>query len=420
MRTFLALTAVIALAACGGGSGGGNTTPPASAPVPTPTASGPGTASKYAAPSFRITVPAASGSSTRRKPQFISSATQSITIVLTADSAGVDSATLAGNPATTNISAASCAGGCTVNGPTSPPGNDTYTLTTYDQANGAGNALDSATGTFTIVSGITNTETITLNGIPAHITFAALPTYNAGTPGNTPVGASGVAVAVTNADGEAITGNYANPVTIADPDTNGDGTSLQSSTPCPAPPVGNPPVAPTQLNLTSSTSSIVFCYGGIAEPAVTLLATASGVLPAPSNFTPQLSAPAYVAGSGTPVGVVVGANPPDIELYATSGTGSSGSVNYSEVGWTNAPYNQSLGAYANLPCTSGTSFSNYATISTSPAAGATTITATAIGSPTAGACPLTLWDGLPNGITSTTFDTSYTTSGFSVNGRRRH
>ncbi len=422
MRSSLALAAVLALTACGGGSGGGNTTPPGSVPTPTPTPSGTGPASKYATPTFKITIPAPTGAATRRKPQFISSATQSITITLTADSAGTNPTTLAGNPATTNITFAVCSGGCTVNGPTSPAGSDSYTLTTYDAPNGTGNALDTNSGTFTIVSGADNTETITLNGIPAHITFGAVPnTFAAGTLNSTLIGNGGVAVTVADADGETITGTYANPVTISDPDTNGDGTTLLlASSSCPAPPAGNPASSPTQLTLTASTSAINFCYGGVAENPVTLIASAPGAPAGPSTFTPTLFAPVYVAGSGTPPSVVIGSNPPDIQLYATSGTGSTGSVNYSESGWTSAPYNQGLNAYANLVCSSGTSFSNYATVSSSPASGATTITVTATSSPTAGACPLTLWDGLTSGLTTTVLDSSYTTSGFTVDGRRRH
>jgi hypothetical protein len=33
---------------------------------------------------------------------------------------------------------------------------------------------------------------------------------------------------------------------------------------------------------------------------------------------------------------------------------------------------------------------------------------------------LTLWDGLTSGLTTTVLDSSYTTSGFTVDGRRRH
>jgi len=419
MRPYIALAAILALTACGGGSGGGTTTPSATVPAPTPTPTGSAPASNYATPTFRITVPAPTGAATRRRPQFISSATQSITITLTADSAGQNPTTLGGNPATTNISGASCSSGCTVNGPTSPAGSDTYTLTTYDQPNGTGNALDTNSGTFTIVSGVTNTETITLNGIPAHILIPNLPAFPAGAPNSILIGATGASVNVANADGETITGQYANPVTISDPDTNGNGSLLTASLPCPPPPFGNPAVAPTQMNLAASTSSIAFCYGGVAENPVTLVATAPGVAAAPSIFPPILFAPAYLPGSGFPPSVVVGSSPPDIELYATSGLGSTGTVNYTEAGWTGQPYNQMLNAFANLACSSGSSFSNYATVNSANMGPATAITVTAAASPTAGACPLTVWDGLAAGLTTTTFASSYTTSGFTVNGRRR-
>jgi len=110
------------------------------------------------------------------------------------------------------------------------------------------------------------------------------------------------------------------------------------------------------------------------------------------SFTPRLAAPVYLSNSATPAHVAEssdGNGRPDIALSATSGTGSTGSVTYTENGWTNAPYDQVLGGYANQACTSGSSFSTYAS-SSSQANGSSgpVITASVVGSPTTGARPL--------------------------------
>jgi len=120
---------------------------------------------------------------------------------------------------------------------------------------------------------------------------------------------------------------------------------------------------------------------------------APGRTTGPSTFTPTLFAPGLRRRLGYPPSVVIGSNPPDIQLYATSGTAAPAGE-LQRIRLDERALQQGLNAYANLVCSSGTSFSNYATVSSSPASGATTITVTATSSPTAGACPLTLWDGL--------------------------
>jgi hypothetical protein len=418
-RRYLALAAALALAACGGG-GGASGAAPVSPGGTTPLA-------VFATPTFVIRIPARKGSSSKRKPAFVSSGTLSVKIALTADSLSIDPTTLAGNPATTNVSSGSCSSGCTVSGPPSPIGSDTFTITTYDVNDAGGHALDTNSATFTIAQGVNNSETITLNGIPASIVIGTLNNFPAGTSASYLVGgpaSGGVAVTVSDADLEVITGTYANPVTVSDPDTNSDGTSLQTS--CPTSySTGNPAAAATSVQFTSDTSQTTFCYGGLAEYPVTLSATATSVSGGNSGssiFTPTLNPPTYVSGSGTPSSVVVEGNPVQINLYALSGTGSTGSEKFSESGWTDAPYDRVLISLADQACSSGGPFATYAIFGPEGSdSGGTTISVTVIGSPTAGACPVSISDGLTSNGTDVpaTLDTSYTSSSFGVNSIHR-
>ncbi|MGD1066846.1 MAG: hypothetical protein ABR975_08530, partial [Vulcanimicrobiaceae bacterium] len=374
------------------------------------------------------------------KPQYISPSVESITITLT-EVGGTPPGTLAGNPATSNISSATCSTGCTVTGPPSPLGNDTFVLTTYDAAGGTGNALETNTGTYTMTQGTNNSETITLLGIPASFAVGNAPVPNADSVLSSTIGGPanpGIELSVLDADGNTITGTYANTVTVSDPDTNGDGSSFQTAA-CPgAYPLGNPSGSVTTATLTSDASAANFCYGGIAENPQTLTASATGATSGTWNFQPVLASPVELPGSATPTGVAADANPPtipnaDIALFAATGTGSTGSVTYTEAGWTDGPYEQALISFANLACTpGGTSFSNYGSTPISGVANGssgTVFTVTAIASPSAAACPVTITDaltsnttdsnGLGDGVPLVELDTSYTSSSFNVNAHNR-
>jgi hypothetical protein len=411
MRRFLAFATILALTACGGGGGGSN-----SAPVMTPTAT-PSTApaGKLVTPTFtlRIPAPGSKGSSAKRSPKFVSPSTLSVTITLNSDSAGLP----AGASVTTSIPAGSCSAGCTVPGPPSPPGSDNFTITTFDMANGTGNALSTATLTVTISSGVANSSPVTLLGIVASIVINGVPAPSAFAAGAT--NSSVLTVTASDADGNTITGTYNNPITVSDPDTLSDGSSIAATT-CPTQ-GAETTVAASSVQFTSDASTAVFCYDGIAEADQTLTSSASGVSAGnagTATFQPLLAAPAFVAGSGTPVGVVNGS---EIDLFAPSGTGSTGSVNFTEAGWTAAPFNQLLTATAGT-CTSGGPLSTFATLSTAASGGATVITATAASPETPGLCAVTVADGIGAGNptdATATFNVSYTSTGFGVNGHGR-
>jgi hypothetical protein len=448
MRKYLALAAVLGVTACGGG-GGGTAVPSGSGGNPTPSPSptpGSGTQAKVT-PTFRITIPKViastkSSSSTKRQtkgvnPQYISPSVESISITLT-EVNGTPPGALTGNPATSNISSATCSSGCTVSGPPSPLGSDTFVLTTYDAPGGGGNALETNTGTYTLTQGINNAETITLLGMPASFSIANVPAPGVDATLSSTIGGpanAGIQVSVFDADGNTLTGTYANAVTVSDPDTNGDGSSVRTSA-CPGTyPVGNPGASSTSVTLTSDTSAAHFCYGGLAENPQTLSASASGATSGTGAFQPVLAVPVELAGSATPADVAVdsdGNGRGDIALFATSGTGSTGSITYTEAGWTDSPYEQALDGFANLACGGGgESFSNYATGpgGTVNGSSGTVFTVTAIGSPSAASCPLTITDallsnstdsnGLGDGVPLVELDTSYTSSSFNVNAHKR-
>lgn len=414
MRRFLAFATILALTACGGGGGGSN-----GAPVTTPTTPPGGNPSgNLVTPTFtlRIPAPGAQGSSATRSPKFISPSTLSVKITLNSDSAGINPTTLAGNPAVTNVNGTSgvnCTAGCTVNGPPSPAGTDNFTLTLFDQTNAGGNALSTATQSFTINSGVANSNTVTLNGIVASIAINGVPALNAFS-ANTP-NSSPLTVTAKDADGNTITGTYNTPITVSDPDTLSDGSSVAATT-CPTQ-GAETTVAASSVTFTSDASTAKFCYDGIAENPVTLTSATTGVVGGTAAFQPQLAAPAFVVGSGTPVGVVNGS---EIDLFAPSGTGSTGSVNFTEAGWTDAPFSQLLTATTGT-CSSGGPLSTFATLATAASGGATTITATAASPETAGLCAVTVADGLTSNTTdgSGTFNVSYTTTTFPVNGHGR-
>jgi hypothetical protein len=389
--------AALALTACGGG-GGGTSTP--AAPTTAPSS---GTPSGYLTPQFRIVVPAPSSSSrARRTPQFVSTATQSITITITNPPVG-----LAPTSATTNISGASCSSGCTVNGPASPPGVvDDFVLTTFDAANGAGNALDTATTMLTPIAGQANTGTVTLLGIPSIIIINGVPTnFHAGTPGQT----APLTVVVEDHAGQAITGTYANPVTITDPDLNPgpNATFISGTNACG---VGC-------VRLTGSSDTIQFNYGGLAENPVTLISSAAGVS-GPSagtaTFTPVLQPIVYFSG---PHSAFPG-NPVGIDLFTTDPfamLGFTGQELYTELGFTNAPY----GGVLSLQSAAGCAI--FATMNTLPTAPTTTFIATAIPSAIAGFCSLTVTDGLTDQMNPLpTFVVTYTTASAVGNGKQRH
>lgn len=371
----LLLCSLFALAACGGStSTGSNPAAPANPPLKT---------NGLVPTSFTFTLPK-NGSTTGRGPKYLTSSVASVVITLdTVNGAAPPTGLIA---SVTSSFTPTCSTTCTatVQGPAIPPGSDRLTLTTYDAG---GHAISTANPLFTITPGVANSLSVVLDGIPASFTITALPSGTAGTAFGT---AKGFALAVKDADGNTITGTYANPVTIADSDSSSltQGTALAV----------NGGAGALSVVSTASTDTLALNYGGLAIPTATLTASATGATNATATFTPTLQPIAY---SGP-----LNGSTPEIDLYASSGYGSTFSFNASEVGWTNAPYGKSLAVNASTCSTFAT-----ATAGVDVPATGTPIAVAAIASPVAGTCTMTVSD--PLGQTKSVVGT-YTSTGIGI------
>jgi hypothetical protein len=368
----ISLAGVLALSACAGGGGG----PLAQTPPQPAGYSGP-----LYPPQFTLRIPAPS--SLGRRPQYVTANILSIQIVLNTVNGGAPPSGLVLS-VTTNIAPGSCASGCTVSGPSSPPGSDNFTLTAFDATNGGGGAISTATTTLTIASGTANSNTITLLGIPHSFTLSGIPAGTAGTAFGSP---ATITLTVKDVDGNTITGTYASSVTIADSDvsslTQGSALSIGAG------------AGASSVISTASTDVIHLNYGGLAILPATLTASATGATSATATFAPALQPIVYTGP--------INGSTPEIDLFATSGTGSTGTFTASETGWTNSPYSMNLSLTVPAGCS---------TIATASPGSGTSFTITAAASPVAGTCTMTLGDGAGQMKALTV---TYTTSSFPVN-----
>lgn len=375
----LLLCSAFALAACGGGTpSGSNLGSPASPPLKTST---------LVPTSFTFTLPK-NGTTSGRNPQYLTSSVASVTITLDKVNGSAPPSGLTAS-VTSNFTP-TCSTTCTatVQGPSIPPGSDLFTLTTYDAPNASGHAISTANPTFTITPGVANSPSVVLDGIPASFAISGVPSGTAGTPFGA---AKNITVAVKDADGNTITGTYANPITIADSDASGSltqGTALSVD--------GG--TGALSVVTTASTDTVALDYGGLAIPTATLTASATGATNGTATFTPTLQPIVY---SGP-----LNGSTPEIDLYATSGYGSTFSYNVSEAGWTNSPYGKALSVNASACSTFATASAGVDV----PASG-TPVTVTAIASPSAGTCTMTVSD--PFGQTKSVTGT-YTVTGIGI------
>jgi hypothetical protein len=278
--------------------------------------------------------------------------------------------------------------------------------------------------TVTISPGSSNTVTLTLYGVPRILVITPVtPQKLTGVPRPTPKNAArtlaigtGTALyadnassvvfplAVEDASGNPITGQYSEPVTVTDNDTAGGfGTSLFLGTPPPAPGKNSTPGTPvlTQtLNSDTDLGNLGIAYGGIAEAVPTFLATTMG---------------GASSGDVAPYQVFLNpitVNPQEVDLYP--GGPNSQDVTVNEYGWTDAPYSQKLNIDTSTPCQTGNAVNTYAL--TAPST--TDITDTTPASPAAGYCVVTLSDFGGDSETNT-LTLTYTTSNVGVQGKKR-
>ena len=192
--------------------------------------------------SFQIVIPQASASASKRRPAYISAATQSATVSV--------------NGASTTVN---CTSVCSAT-VSAPVGGDTFTVNLFSAQNAGGSLLSTGTVTQSIVADQANSVNVTFNGVVASLSLAlSASQLTVGTPalvmvtvkaldaaGNTIVGPGGYATAT----GAALT------LALSDSDLSGATTLSQTS-------LSAPP-----------TSAITLFYNStaIADPKITLSA----------------------------------------------------------------------------------------------------------------------------------------------------
>ncbi|MHB8148279.1 MAG: hypothetical protein ACYDGM_13615 [Vulcanimicrobiaceae bacterium] len=229
---------------------------------------------------FIIKVPQATTTSLS-KPKYISPATQSVTITVN----GVSTPTTVNlTPSSPNCTTPS--GGtltCTAS-VSAPIGSDTFTLTTFDKTNGAGNQLSTGTVTATIASGTTNNVAVTLNGVVASVSVSLANTAP-------PVGASAtipLTVTAKDADGDTIVGpgNYTPTITLSSSDSTNAALSVTT--------------------VSAPGATVTVTYSGAAITSATITATITGTS---TTATAKLTPTAGVQSGSGAVGVVtIGGN----------------------------------------------------------------------------------------------------------------
>ena len=362
MRTLAALCAGALLAGCAGAGQGPSPLPLANQPSAGALARAAASATtnvrrRKGTLDVRITIPKLHRHS-GEAPRFISTATKGMTMAFTGPTTMMQVVNLTpsdprckGIPLTCTIAITLLAGSYTV------------TIDAYDKAPVAGSIPSGAkllstakNAPFTMVAGVTNGIGVTLDGVPASFVVGGLPSGTAGTAFGSP---KSFTVTVKDASGDVITGAYENPVTLSDTDATGATTIATSGS-------DNPPAR----RLLSSSDAATLTYTGLAIVPATITASASGATNGTGKFAPTLQP-------------IVSA-PNVLNLYATSGGGSTETFSASEAGWTNAPFNKKLDL--TVP-------SNCATIATAGPPSGTTFTATVVVTPSVSSCSLTVSDG---------------------------
>jgi hypothetical protein len=250
MKQILARTAcVVLLAGCGGGGG----TMPAS---PTQNAQ----ATKVA---FSITIPARSQTqSGARRPQYVSSGTQSISVTVTPSGGSALPAQTFNVTPTSNGCAAASGGGTTCTETVDAGvGSDTFAVACYSSTNAGGSVLATGSTTQTIVIDTTNTVAVTLGGVIASMAVVAPSTMleNAVLPTSYSIQ---VGLIAKDASGAVIIGS--------DPFVNGPVTLTMSD------PAGA--VSGGSASFTNPMSTTTVTYNGNPDRAgATFALTASGI-----------------------------------------------------------------------------------------------------------------------------------------------
>jgi len=388
--------ACMLVCACGGG-GGSNIS------LPQPGSSGGNTTPQKATLTLRFTV--GPSTSAKKRPAYVSgNATQLVVLVNTVNGSSTLPSGVA-SPTTIALTTTGTSPNCTIVGSIetctaqipAPPGSVNYT---FDLEDSSGALLATATQTFTITSGTANALSLSLGGVAATVTVTG-PTL---TPGTTETTA--LTVTAEDASGFTIGGStpYNNPFTLRISDTSG---ATQLSV--------NGGTAATAVTVNAPTDVISVVYNGEATSNATISSGTSGVT---ASGTLTALAGAITLPSGTTLdnaangGLATDPNYDQPTVFFGS-TGSQQTFTAQEVGWTSAPFDQTLTTTLDST-TCGSGASAVASVASSVnAAGADSIV---VNGNNAGFCKMTLSDPF---LASTIVWISVTSSSLSVNGVHR-
>jgi hypothetical protein len=285
-----------------------------------------------------------------------------------------------------------CTAGCTVPGPVSAAGTDTFTIVVYNGKTGTGKILRSGTLTGKVKATKTTLTAPTLLGTVASVVLGTA----AGVAGTAATGASAKAITVSakDASNNVVTGTFANTFTVTDADTSG-ATSL----------TGGASGTALSRTFTASTQTLKISYTGLAIVSATLKPGGTGITGAVSTFTVTN---ADVTGVISPAPTTAN----QIDLYATSGTGSSATLTLSQKGW-GTPYGKK---FAYVTAGSGAP-PNCGSYTITPASnGGVVYTIAAKVTAAAGACAMTVTGGAGRTKVVTL---TYTTTGIGINGKHQ-
>jgi hypothetical protein len=319
MRDFRVVGAVALalLTGCGGGGGGG--------PVPTPSsAPGGGRADVY----FSIVVPAGPPASNGlRRPNYVSSNTQSLSVSVNGGSAQVFGLTPSSNP---NCSTSGSATVCSNLHAVAPPGTDTFVFTLYQQATPlppTPTVLSIASVNNQVVQlGVNNQlGTFTLNPVIGSVAFSITAPGGGFQPG-TPSSGNALNFTVKDPSGATIIapGIYVDSTDTALPIAL---TSTQSAFTFSVD--SGASAATGSLNGPSDTATLG--YSGASVASTTTIKAAAGGISATQTIA-ALTAPIVVNLSSSASGndYHITTAPPELDFY---GTGISGTAALSESGY---------------------------------------------------------------------------------------
>ena len=156
----------------------------------------------------QVRIPAPSSNDSTRKPSYVSSATQSTSIVVTNGASTPSPAQVVNlTPSSPNCTNGPSGLTCTAT-VQALPGSDVFQMTMYSGTNANGNVLSSGSVAKTIAVNQTNNVTIVLGGVIAAVSVSVA------TPQMPLFSSQSLVLSAADASGETIVGNYDTPITL--------------------------------------------------------------------------------------------------------------------------------------------------------------------------------------------------------------